>query len=166
MNYKLTFIYCIIVLVLSVLPSNSFPKVDVSYADKIVHFLMYFFMIGVMVADSFLFYSKSAKFLQKTAHSEKPMTNKKLLYFFFFAVIFGVVIEIIQFFLPTRSAEWGDLLSNSIGAFVGISVIFFVKKLINFAQKFRQKAKAEDSDAIKSLFFLRLGTAKQKNKIC
>jgi len=127
MNYKLTFIYCIIVLVLSVLPSSSFPKVDVSYADKIVHFLMYFFMVGVMVLDNFLFHSKSAKVLQKTALLEKLMTNKKLLYFFLFAVIFGAVIEIIQFFLPTRSAEWGDLLSNLIGTIIGICLLLFFK---------------------------------------
>jgi len=121
MPYKLTFIYCFIVLVLSVLPNKSFPKVEVSNADKIVHFLMYFFMVGAMFFDN-IKKDKKSIFVE--------IKNKKLLFFFFFAVIFGGIIEIIQYFLPTRSAEWYDLLSNSIGAFLGITVVLVLKNTV------------------------------------
>jgi len=157
MKYKLTFIYCIIVLVLSVLPSSSFPKTEITNADKIVHFLMYFFMVGVMFVDNLLVkappqspptprrgdLSSSFGGVKGCCFKCSPPVGelegvKKLLWFLFFAVIFGAIIEIIQYFLPTRSAEWGDLLSNSIGAFVGIIVIFFVKKMINFAENWKK----------------------------
>jgi len=122
MKYKLTLLYCIAILILSVLPSKSFPKTEITNADKIVHFFMYLFMVGAMFVDNLLINGK------------KNISNKKLLFFFFFAVIFGAIIEIIQYFLPTRSAEWYDLLSNSIGAILGISIIFVVKNVF-FQQK-------------------------------
>ena len=147
MKFKLTFIYCLFVLILSVLPGKSFPKVEITNADKIVHFLMYFLMIGVMFFDDFLFHAKSAKVCRKERKVlkinvknfalfvvslrlcvKKCVKQKQLLCFFFFAVIFGAIIEVIQYFLPSRSAEWYDLLSNSAGAFLGIIVIFILKK--------------------------------------
>lgn len=129
MKYKLTFIYCFIVLVLSVLPSKSFPKTGITNIDKIVHFLMYFFMVIVMFLDDLL---KNAPHFYKRQLSKKYKECKisqKLLFFLFFAIIFGAIIEIIQYFLPFRSAEWYDLLSNSVGAFLGIITIILLKKI-------------------------------------
>ena len=140
MKYKLTFIYCLIVLILSVLPSSSFPKTEITNIDKIVHFLMYFLMVGVMFLDDLL--AKNARHFDQREKSRAnknrflplvEMTEKKLLYFFFFSIIFGAIIEIIQHFLPSRSAEWYDLLSNSLGAGCAIITIYvlysiFLKK--------------------------------------
>ena len=144
MKYKLTFIYCFIVLVLSVLPSKSFPKTEVTNADKIVHFLMYFFMVGVMFVDGLLVRHFDQREFFTTSGSKSPanksrfllsveMTEnisiKKLLFFLFFAVVFGAIIEGIQYFLPTRSAEWLDFISNSVGATCGIFAVFLINKL-------------------------------------
>ena len=67
--------------------------------------------------------------LLKNARHFDQRWLSKMCCFFFFAVIFGAIIEIIQYFLPSRSAEWYDLLSNSVGAFLGIIVIILLKKL-------------------------------------
>jgi VanZ family protein len=99
--------------------------VEVSNIDKVVHFLMYFVLVGVMFVDNLLINDK------------KPISNKKLLFFFFFAVTFGAIIEIIQHFLPSRSAEWYDLLSNSIGAILGVGVIFLLKNIF-FSTKIKK----------------------------
>jgi len=115
MKYKFTFLYCLIVLVLSVLPSSDFPKVRITNIDKLVHFCFYFGMVMVMFFDNFL-------------SGKKYISGKKLLYFFIFAVIFGVMIEFIQYFLPTRSAELYDVLANSCGAIFGIATIFVINK--------------------------------------
>ncbi|MCB1033019.1 MAG: VanZ family protein, partial [Acidobacteria bacterium] len=35
-------------------------------------------------------------------------------------IAFGVVMEGVQSFLPTRSAQWADMLANSLGALVAV----------------------------------------------
>ena len=116
-KYKLTSLFCLFVLILSVMPSRNFPKVEVTCIDKIVHFLLYFSLVGAMFFDNI--FCKNTTF-----------QLKKLLFFLLFSIIFGAIIEIIQYFLPSRSAEWFDLLSNSLGAMFGVIVIFIVKRLI------------------------------------
>lgn len=114
-KYKFTILFALVVLILSVLPGSSFPKVKVTNIDKAVHFLLYFMLVCAMYFDNFL-------------NKNKNLTNKKLLCFFIFAVFFGAIVEVIQYFLPFRSAEWYDLLSNTVGAGFGTGVIFFVSK--------------------------------------
>jgi VanZ family protein len=56
------------------------------------------------------------------------ISYKKLVKFFIFAVLYGAIIEVIQYFLPFRSAEWADLLSNSCGAILGIITVLLINK--------------------------------------
>jgi VanZ family protein len=117
-KYKITSLFCLIVLILSVLPAGGAMNIKISNIDKIVHFLLYFLIVAAMFFDNFL-------------NRKKNISKKKLICFFIFAIIFGTVIEIIQYFLPFRSAEWLDLLSNSLGAILGIILIsIFYKKII------------------------------------
>lgn len=72
--------------------------------DKITHFLMYFLL-------SF--------FLQKE-YSRNDKT-------FIFAVSYGILMEIIQFFIPYRSFEFFDILANSLGAAIPYLLIHLKK---------------------------------------
>lgn len=47
------------------------------------------------------------------------------------ALVFGASTEIIQYFLPKRSADVLDLLADMLGAITGLALVFFIKKEIN-----------------------------------
>ena len=42
---------------------------------------------------------------------------------------YGTLIEILQYFTPTRSAEWGDLLADAVGIALGLLLAGVVAKL-------------------------------------
>jgi len=41
-------------------------------------------------------------------------------------LVYGGLIEVLQLFVPGRSAEWGDLLADGIGIVFGIGLAAFV----------------------------------------
>jgi VanZ family protein len=43
---------------------------------------------------------------------------------------FGVFIELVQAFLPTRSADWRDVLADTLGAGVGVLAIAAMRRLV------------------------------------
>ena len=64
-----------------------------SFADKIVHFVMYFIC----------------------AWAFKTSGVKRYVYV---SICYGVIIEIIQYFLPWRSFSLSDIIANTLGAFI------------------------------------------------
>ena len=40
--------------------------------------------------------------------------------------MYGGVIEVLQYFTPSRSAEWADLLADAIGALIGLKLAKWV----------------------------------------
>jgi VanZ family protein len=46
---------------------------------------------------------------------------------FFLAVIYGAFIEVVQYFLPYRSAEYGDFIADIFGALCGMFFIFVME---------------------------------------
>jgi VanZ family protein len=43
---------------------------------------------------------------------------------FFSSTVFGILIEIRQYFLPYRKAEIGDVIADALGAVAGILICF------------------------------------------
>ncbi|MDR0830797.1 MAG: VanZ family protein [Prevotellaceae bacterium] len=121
---KFTAVACLVVLILSVMSGNSLPKSAIPNIDKIVHILMYFGIGAAMFLDYFL---KNKTF---------ALWKNKLLMFVLFPFLFGLAIEIIQGFLPYRTAEWLDLLSDFLGGILAILVVLcFGKKIENIIKK-------------------------------
>ena len=90
-------------------------RFNIPHMDKAVHFTFY----SVMV---FLGYMAIRN---KTDQLEKR--SKLLWYIVLFAVIYGIIIEVLQHVLTTdRHGDPFDALANSIGAFVGMFVIRFL----------------------------------------
>jgi VanZ family protein len=53
--------------------------------------------------------------------------NKKvLLYLFIFVLAYSILLEIVQYFLPTRSFNWLDILANGVGVVIGMPVASFL----------------------------------------
>lgn len=104
-----------IVLVLTCLPGDDLPKVNnwfnEYYIDKLVH-------AGIFLLLAYLFMYPVAK----TGISNSQKRN----YFIKIALactIWGITIELIQkYFIPGRSFDWFDWISDGLGAFTALWV--------------------------------------------
>lgn len=84
----------------------SYNILNITFFDKIVHFVMYFFFsIAVLRA-----FRKSKKFLLRY-----------IIFTVLIALFYGIIIEVIQYiYIPTRNADVYDILANLIGALCGV----------------------------------------------
>jgi VanZ family protein len=112
---KFAAVVCLVVLILSVMPSNGLPKIAVRNIDKAVHILFYFGIVLAMFFDYF-FKNQTLK-----------IAKKDLLIFLLFPLIFGGFIEIIQGIIPYRSAEILDLISDFLGGILGLLVVWLFR---------------------------------------
>lgn len=90
-------IWTAIIAFLCLTESSNIPKINFQYKDKVVHFVFYFLYVYFW----FLVY-KNIKYLFAIIVT---------------AIVFGVVIEILQYYTTlTRSFDLLDILANTIGA--------------------------------------------------
>ncbi|MCM8823967.1 MAG: VanZ family protein [Candidatus Omnitrophica bacterium] len=112
---RLLVIYSIFVLFISLIPVEE-PRILVGIPwDKIGHFFIYF-IFAIITYKTFF----------KSLHP--------YLYVFVYNFSFGLIVEIIQYFLPYRTFEFKDLFFNSLGILVGLMFLRYFKlslKLIN-----------------------------------
>ncbi len=98
---------------LSLVSFEKVPSVSISIPgkDKVVHFFFYFF---------FVFLWTKALDLRE---------RKQQMIVLFIAIIYGIIIEVFQdVFTSTRTADFLDVVANSIGAISGL-VFLRVKKI-------------------------------------
>lgn len=85
-------------------------------SDKIVHLLAYTFFVGLWFLFFYCLKQKKDNFLPALIKSS------------ILAFIYGIIIEILQGELTTsRSADFNDVLANSIGIVIGILLVFLAK---------------------------------------
>jgi len=96
------FSYTLFIVFISFLPVKVSWHVPLPLLDKILHCLMYF-LLSFIATNTFILKKK----LYPRAFSLS------------YAFLLGLIIEVIQFFLPFRSFESLDILSNFIGSFLG-----------------------------------------------
>ncbi|CAH0337002.1 hypothetical protein FVB9288_02738 [Flavobacterium sp. CECT 9288] len=102
---------------------KSVPLGSVSNLDKIVH--AFFYLIFTI-----LFYLSVKNNFSNTS-SFKAMALS-----FFCAVLYGVLIEIIQDkFTATRHADIYDVLANTTGATIAVLLIYFSNKILSSESK-------------------------------
>ena len=104
-NYRLLAVgYTLWLTAISLTPLDGLDLPSFSYADKIVHFFLYFFLTLLWL----LAY---------------PKWWRKRVLFIILVIFWGVAIEFIQeYFVPTRSGDVLDALSNTIGALTGLLI--------------------------------------------
>jgi VanZ family protein len=96
----------------------EFPLLAFKGADKLVHSIFY---LNLMVAMSWGF-SKQKKY--------EALASNKFFYSFLFCITWGALMELCQLFIFTyRSAEWADVLANSVGASIGLIISAYLWKL-------------------------------------
>ncbi len=98
---------------------SSTPKINIPHFDKVVHFGFYF---GAVILGVFAVREQT---------KGNTALNKGVLLMIFFAIIFGIVIEILQLtYTSDRQGDVLDVLANSFGAICGGIAIksYFSKK--------------------------------------
>ncbi|MBW8242105.1 VanZ family protein [Muricauda oceani] len=88
---------------------------NIPYADKITHFTFYlvFAVMGCLTL--------------RERTMGKLELGKALIIVLIFAILYGILIEVLQYSLTTdRMAEFGDVMANTLGAFAGIGLIRWV----------------------------------------
>ena len=125
-HYRYTILFISWVLFITMLSLFSFSDMDldegnlnVPYADKIVHFTFYlvFSILGCLLVR------ERTKGLWSMGKATRVIVVS--------AISYGIVIEVLQYTLTEdRMAEFGDVVANTLGAFVGIGLIrrFFSKE--------------------------------------
>lgn len=121
------FIWAIIILIISLVPASKIPAIsllNVEFADKIIHFGMYFFFAGLI---SLGFYLQNDVGLKKN-------------YFISFIIpfFFASLTEIIQLlYIRGRSGDFYDMLANLSGILTGIFVAWLFSKTFVFERFLR-----------------------------
>ena len=100
-SFQTIYAYTFFVVIVSIIPISIRYNQGIPL-DKITHFFLYFI---------FSFLVSNTLALKDYRHN--------CIKGFFYVFIIGVMIEIIQYFLPYRSFELLDIFSNSFGALLG-----------------------------------------------
>jgi VanZ family protein len=115
----------VLLTLLSLFSLKSLPKLEVqfTFGDKLVHAVFYF----ILTILHYLY--------QKLEN--KKYTDRTALYIVVsFSFIYGMVIEGLQYMLPyKRSADWLDVVANTVGILLAIWVIPHVVRKIKALKK-------------------------------
>ena len=110
--------WTVLITFLSLVKVGSFGStIPIPNKDKIVHVVLYF---GFVVLWSL--YKNTSNYTKKTGIAILCI-----------AICYGILMELLQYFTATRSANFNDVLANSLGAFLGflfINKIFLNKRKI------------------------------------
>lgn len=96
----------VVIGMLSLLPSDSFPKTDVPFSDKIVHAMMY----GALALSYYIAHT----------HWRHVFWLMVLL-----PSLWGILFEVLQIYVPSRSMTYWDAVANVLGA-VGATLVVFL----------------------------------------
>lgn len=118
-NYRYTFLFIgwmLLVTALSLFDAtiDNNDGLQITYADKLVHFI--FYLVGALLGSHFLREISQAKL--RLPNTILMITLSMLIY--------GIIIEVLQELLTlARSAEWGDVVANTLGALSGAAIIWW-----------------------------------------
>tara|TARA_B100000575_G_C22853207_1_gene499093 strand:- start:67 stop:447 length:381 start_codon:yes stop_codon:yes gene_type:complete len=109
-------VWCLIILVGSILPSSNIQGVEIS--DKLIHIVFY------AVFSFFLF------LLSHNLNFGLDTLIKKWTFVITIGTLLGFITECIQYALiPSRSGEWLDIIANTIGLIAMLSSIYLLKRI-------------------------------------
>ena len=106
-GYWPAILWAIFIFVLTVFPTDHIPEDpgwDIS-ADKLVHFALF------CILTLLLFYGRSL--------STKSIIKPQIASLLAFSALFGLLMEVVQLYIPYRSFSWLDFIADSLGVVVG-----------------------------------------------
>jgi len=114
--------WAIVILILTLTPGNAMPStesINIPNSDKIVHFFI-FGVFAYLLMRGFTQNSES-EFFQKNS----------VLISFSIAAFFGILTEILQTIIPGRGFDLLDIVANTSGIALGLSVFYLKDNLRN-----------------------------------
>jgi VanZ family protein len=109
-------VWSLVILIATLIPGKAIPKVGFFQIDKVVHF----FIFGILM---FL----SCYALKKTHdYTGKPVRFIRIALLYSLAL--GIVIELIQQYVPGRGPSVADVVANSIGVALGYGAFRLLQK--------------------------------------
>jgi VanZ family protein len=109
-------VWSLVILIATLSPGKAIPKVGFFQIDKVVHF----FIFGILM---FL----SCYALKKTHdYTGKPVRFIRIALLYSLAL--GIVIELIQQYVPGRGPSVADVVANSIGVALGYGAFRLLQK--------------------------------------
>lgn len=118
LKYNLiAFIWAVVILVLTLVNGVRDSNLGSSMSDKMVHIAMFGTLCLLLIIG----------LTKQNAYTNIKYNAGKVAVWS--CIIFGFLIEIVQFLLPYRSFSWHDVLANSVGAFVGLGLFYLIYKL-------------------------------------
>ena len=123
----------LLIAILSLMPAQEFPQVDVQFADKWAHWVMYGFLTLVVGLERLL---RKADGINSPSCS--PISQVKssgccslrpvhVWLIALLAALYGGIMELVQAFLTTtRNGDWMDCAANAFGALCGALVLRYL----------------------------------------
>ena len=110
--------YTLLVTAALLTPITGAPKIEIPFADKIVHLII---NAGLFVVwASYVFSGKT-----------KTTKTYTLPLLFVCTLLYGILIEVVQgSFIPTRGADFFDVVANVCGLILGFFAVKLTKKFI------------------------------------
>ncbi|MBU1850895.1 MAG: VanZ family protein [Candidatus Omnitrophica bacterium] len=104
-----TFMWAMVVLFLSVIPGSDLPESAINHLDKGVHFFEYVIFAILIIKGLH-------------AHCEGIFDGQTLLFTLIIAGLYGILMELCQFFVPGRDPSLGDVAANIGGVVFGMMI--------------------------------------------
>ncbi len=123
MPYIFSLLTLALITVLSLMPAQEFPQVDVQFADKWTHWVMYGFLTMVMGIETFRHWRRHTK---KGTPVGCPL-RLRFFYIALFSAVWGGLMELGQAYLTTtRHGDWWDVVANAFGALCALIVLLLL----------------------------------------
>ncbi len=100
---------------LSSVPGRVYPRVSLTFADKLVHIAVYA-VFGWLCARALL-WTKRARPRWRTLVAAVALASS-----------YGISDEVHQWFVPGRSADWRDVVADAIGAALGAALLLLTAR--------------------------------------
>ena len=112
--------YTLLITAALLTPITDPPKIDIPFADKVVHLII---NAGLFVVwASYVFSGKT---------NSKTTKTYTLPLLFLCTLFYGILIEVVQgSFIPTRGADFFDVVANVCGLILGFFAVKLTKKFI------------------------------------
>lgn len=124
-RYQLPFaLWAALIFLTSSIPGRSIPKIDIPYADKVVHFVI--FLVFCALTD------RAIRF-----QGRFPILSRyHLVFSVIITIAYGVLDEGHQLFVPNRDASLRDLAADAVGA------ALYVLLFLALSRRFQGKQQA------------------------
>ena len=109
-------LWAVVILFLSIISGGARTNIGVSFLDKVVHLSIYGTLSFLLVVGL------------KKQYSWPIIKFNAGYYAVGISVLYGILMEIIQYFIPNRGYDYQDMLANGFGSIFGYVLFTLVYK--------------------------------------